>query len=501
LKIKKSLIYTALFLFILASIMPLCAQVSEHQGEMSKEDALKPPSEALKIIEKMQFKPIDVKVPKVGKDVERVVLKNGMILYLKEDNRFPVVNIRGLIRTGEVYESKDKYGVARLTGKVMRTGGTRKMSPETLNRELEYMAASVVSSTGTWEGDISMSVIKSQLDRGLNIFSEILRYPAFDEKELELAKSEIREELLRSQDNVGELGMRNYYKLLYPNYSMGWQYEWDVVKNIGRQDLINWHKRFYVPNNMMFAVVGDFNRKEMITKFEKLFGSWPQGKVDLTTTQKVDEAYNPGVYYIKKDVNQSYIRMGHIGVKKGNPDRYALEMMQFILGGGGFGSLLTDRVRNDEGLAYSVGSYLNLDSPVYGTFHAVSTTRNDAVIKAASLMREQIKRMQNERMSTERIEWAKNSIINSFVFEFDEPYQQTVKLMMLEYHDRPRDFYEKYTDNIRKITAEDIQKAAKKYLNPDRMIYIFVGDPEKFDKPLTTLGDPKEIILENPVKN
>jgi zinc protease len=493
--------HVILGMIVLALLLPMIAFASEYQAETSPEDATKPPSEALKIIEQMQFKPIDVKVPKVGKDVERVVLKNGMILYLKEDNRFPVVNIRGLVRTGEVYETKDKYGVARLTGRVMRTGGTRKMSPDELNRELEYMAASIGSGISTWEGEVSLSIIKSQLDRGLTLFSEVIRYPAFDEREIELAKNEIKEELLREQDYVALIGMKQYYNLLYPNYSMGWQYDWDVVKNIKRQDLVNWHKRFYVPNNMMFAVVGDFKKSEIIAKFNNLFGNWPQGKVNFETSQNVEKTYQPGVYYVKKPVDQSCIRIGHMGVKKDNPDRFALEMMQFILGGAGFGSLLNDSVRTDAGLAYSVGSYMNLDSPFYGTVHAVSLTRNDAAIRAAELMKEQMRRLQNEIMDENKIKWAKDTIINGFVFEFDEPYQQTVKLMMLEYHDRPRDFYETYTRNINKITAADIQRVAKEYLDPDKLIYIFVGNPDEFDKPLSTLGNPNEIILEKPLKN
>jgi zinc protease len=430
-------IYVAIWMLILTMMTSFAAAVSEHQGELSAEDALKPPSEAMKIIDRMKFKPIDIKVPKVGVDVDRVVLDNGMILYLKEDNRFPVIDIKALIRTGEVYENHENYGTARLTGSVMRTGGTRNLTPEELNKELEYMAASISSSMGTWEGEVTLNVIKSQLDRGMELFSEVLRYPAFDEKEIDLAKSQIREELLRAADDTGRLGMRQYYRLLYPNYSIGWEYDWNVVRGIKQQDLVNWHKRFYMPNNMIFAVVGDFKKDELIEKFNHFFGDWPKGQANLSKTQSVENTYEPGVYYVEKDVSQAYIRMGHLGVRKGNPDKFALEMMQFILGGGGFGSLLTDRVRNDEGLAYSVGSYMNLDSPVFGTFHAVSFTRNDAAIRAASLMREQMKRMQNERMSADKIDWAKNSIINSFVFEFEEPYQQVVKLMALEYYDNP----------------------------------------------------------------
>jgi zinc protease len=459
----------------------------------------KPKSEAARIIEQMEFKPVELKVPKVGVDIERVELDNGMILYLKEDHRFPLVQVKCITRTGEVYENREKYGVARLTGMVMGSGGTRNLKPDELNQKLEYMAAEIKTNIKTWQGKASLNTIKTQADKALDLFSEVIRYPAFDEQELNLAKNKIREELLRIKDDYQTIGTEYFSKHMYPEHSLGWQYDWNIIKNITREDLVNWHKRFYVPNNMMMAIVGDFDKQEMIDKFKSLFGDWSKKEVNFNITQKTEDRTRPGVYYIKKDMTQAYIIMGNIGIKEGNPDRFALELMNGNFGEG-MSSVLFEKIRVLEGLAYRVGSSFQVDSPDYSLFRVTSLTRNDAVIKATLMMKEEIKRMQDEPVDFSTLERVKNKKTNSFVFLFDDPYKTTVRMMMLEYHDRPRDFYETYIENIKKVTSEDIQRAARKYLHPEELTYLFVGDPEKFDQSLSVLGEPMEIVPELTVK-
>ena len=461
---------------------------SGASGKMTKADREKPPSPAMKIIEKFKFKPLEFQVPQVGKEVERVVLPNGMILYMMEDHTVPQVTVYGRIRTGEVYEDKDNHGVAELTGRVMRTGGTKTLKPAQLDEELEYIAAHVETSIGQDYGTIYFSSISREMDTGLKLFADVLRNPAFDEKELELAKSQVKERIRRRNDRSESIGEREFYKVLYPNYPHGWEDNWNTIKKITRQDLVDWYNRFYKPNNMMFAVIGDFNKKEMIAKFNKLFGDWEKGKADLSGKKSVKKEFHPGVYYAKKDVNQSYIRVGHLGVKRTNPDIFAIKMMDYIMGGGGFNSLMTEKIRSDEGLAYMVYSYFNTSSSDYGTTGVVCMTKSKSTIRSIELMKQIMNRMKTQKVSEKKLKWAKNSIINSFVFRFTKPAQQVLNLMMLEYYNMPRDYYENYLNNIRKVTADDIMRVAKKYLNPDELTILIVGNPKEFDKPLKSLG-------------
>lgn len=498
---RRQLRYLVIFIFLTMVLSYPCFASGAGGEEMSKEDIKKPPSEGLKIVEKMKFRKIEFNVPKVGREIERVELPNGMILYLREDHRFPVIDIYGVIRTGAAYEKKSRYGVANLTGTVMRTGGTRNLSPDQLNEDLEQIAATLESCIEEEEGTIHLNVITSQKEKGMNLFAEVLRYPAFAEKEMELAKSEIKESLRRRNDNYRTIGEREFYKIVFPDYCHGWEYDWEVVKKIKRDDLIAWHKRFYHPNNMMFAIVGDFKKQEMIDKFNQLFGDWKKSRVDLSGLQTFEKKFFPGVFFVKKDVDQSYIRMGHLGVKRDNPDCYAIRIMDYILGNGGFNSWMTEKIRSDEGLAYAVYSYFNTISRNYGTCGAVCSTKSDSTVKAAKLMIEQINRIRSEMVPDDKLKWAKDSIINSFLFEFDDPFDQTLKLMTLEYQNISPDYYEKFCENIRKVTAQDVNRVAKEYLEPSKLTIIVVGNVEKFDQPLSALGKPKEIPLLEVIKD
>ncbi|MCD4782810.1 MAG: insulinase family protein [Candidatus Eremiobacteraeota bacterium] len=495
---KKGLKLTSLILVLIFLTVNI-GFCSREQGKMSDEDKKKPPSEAMKIIEKMNFKPLKCKVPRVGKEIERVVLPNGMILYMMEDHTLPRVKIYGIIRTGEIYETKDKHGVADITGKVMRSGGTKFKKPGELNEELEFIAADVETQIGAESGSIYLFTISSQLDKSLKLFADVLRYPAFAQKELDLAKSQLKEKIRRQNDDVFEIGHREFYNLLYGDHPVGWKWDWDVIKKINRSDLIAWHSRFYKPTNMMFAIVGDFDKKEMIKKFNKLFGDWKKEKVDFPKIKKVKKEYHPGIYFaVKENVNQSYIRAGHLGIKRTNPDKYAIKVMNFILGGGGFSSMMTEKIRSDEGLAYMVFSYFKTDNRDLGNTGTLCTTKSKSTVRVINLIQMIIRKMQSQNVSQAKLKWAKDSTINGFVFEFGNPGQQVNKLMMLEYNNMPRDYYEKYLDNIQKVTVEDVQRVAKKYLDPDKMTILVVGNPKDFDKPLKSTGiEVKEIKLED----
>ncbi len=484
-----NIILTLIFLFAFSSFA-----FARRIGSKTMEDTQKPPSEGLKYVESLKFPPLQFQFPKVGREIKRVKLSNGIILYLREDHTSPDIQIYGIIRTGCAYETKDEHGVAFLTGKVLRTGGTKMYSPYELNKKLEYMAASLTSSMHREAGVVKLDILSSQVDEGLNILYQVLRYPAFDEKELKLAKDEIKEEIRRRNDNIRKILAREFFKKLYPGYCKGWEYEWNIVKRISRKDLIKWHKRFYRPSNMMFAVVGDFKTEDMVKKFEKIFGQWKEPKVSLPPIQTVKKIYVPGIFCVQKDANQTYILMGQLGVKRDNPDIYAIKVMNFILGGGGFNSYLVQRVRSDEGLAYSVFSSFDISSRVYGTFLAFCSTKTASSVKAMKLMLKQIHKIREKPVSKQKIDWAKTSIINSFYFDFNTPYKQTVRIMKLEYNRMPLGYYEKFVNEIRKVTVKDVQRVAQKYINPEKFTIMVVGDVGKFKKSLKDLGYPVQDV-------
>lgn len=432
-------------------------------------------------------------------EVERMTLPNGMRLFLLEDHELPLVNISLRIRTGSMYEPADKIGLASITGEVMRTGGTTTRTGDQIDEELESIAASVETGIGLSSGSASMSVLKQDLDTGLTILADVLMNPAFRQDKIELAKMWHRSMISRRNDNVGAIAGREYSKLIYgPASVYARQEEYATIDNISRDDLVAFHKKYYGPNNAMLAVWGDFDTKQMIEKIEKAFEGWQKVDLDLPKPPPVQYEFRKTVNEIRKDdVNQSNIYLGHIGGLMSDPDYFALIVMNRILGGA-FTSRLFKNVRSREGLAYSVfGAYsANYEYP--GEFYVGCQTKSESTVHAIRAMIKEVEKMQESEVTDEELALAKDSFLNSFVFNFDSKGEIVNRLVTYEYFGYPADFLQKTKTNVERVSKADVLRVAKKHLQPDKLQILAVGRPDDFDEPLSVLGPVNEIDITIP---
>jgi predicted Zn-dependent peptidase len=437
----------------------------------------------------------DIQVPQV----ERVTLANGMRLFLLEDHELPLVSVSVRIRTGSVHEPAEKVGLASITGEVMRTGGTTAKTGDQIDEELESVAASVETGIGLNSGSASMSVLKQDLDTGLAVLADVLMNPAFAQDKIELAKMQYRSMISRRNDDVGQIAGREFSKLIYgPASVYARQEEYATIDAISRDDLIAFHKKFYGPNNAMLAVWGDFDAKQMTEKIEKAFEGWQKVDLDLPRTPQVEYEFRKTVNVIAKDdVNQSNIYLGHIGGLMSDPDYFALIVMNRILGGGFTGRLFKN-VRSREGLAYSVfGAYsANFEYP--GEFYVGCQTKSESTVYAIRAMLKEVQKMQEAEVTDEELALAKDSFLNSFVFNFDSKGEIVNRLMTYEYFGYPEDFLQKTKESVEKVTKADVLRVARKHLKPDKVQILAVGRPQDFDQPLSELGPVNEIDITIP---
>jgi zinc protease len=437
----------------------------------------------------------DIQIP----PVEQVTLANGMRLFLLEDHELPLISVSAIIRTGSIYDPPGKIGLAAITGTVMRTGGTKTKTGDEIDEELESIAASVETVIGLNSGSAYVSVLKKDIDVGLEILADVLMNPAFREDKIMLAKIQHRSAIARRNDDVGSIAGREFEKLIYGRESVYARHtEYATIDNISRDDLIAFHKNFFGPNNMMLGIWGDFDTEEMIQKIEKAFEGWEKVNTALPKVPPVEYNYPKTVNFIRKDdVNQSNIYLGHIGGLRSNPDYFALILMNRILGSG-FTSRLFKNVRSREGLAYSVfGIYsANYDYP--GLFYVGSQTRSEATVKAIRAMTEEVRKMTESEVTDEELALAKDSYLNSFVFNFDTKGEIVGRLMTYAYFGYPQDFLQRSKDSIEKVAKEDVLRVAKKYLRPDDVQILAVGKPEDFDEPLSVLGQVNVIDITIP---
>jgi zinc protease len=431
--------------------------------------------------DQLTFKPL-VYTPPVAKDY-RVVLKNGMVVFIAEDRALPLVNIAITLRAGSWLDPLGKEGLASFTGSQLRQGGTRSLSAEELDEKLDFLAAHVSSGIGTSSGMASLNCLADNLDESLRIFVEMLREPRFQQDRLALAKQQALQEMSKRNDDSADIEAREWGVLVYGKDQFTNRFTTAAsVDSITRDDMLAFQRRWIHPTNMIAAVSGAFDRAEMLRRLERAFSGW-QGKAPrVPPVPATIQPAPPGLYRIQKDVNQGRVSIGLPSVRQDSPDVYALEVMNEILGGSGFSSRITEVVRSNEGLAYSAGSALSFGAFYPGRFRAYFQSKSRTVAWAADLVLQQIRRIRDQEVGQGELETIKSGLVQSFPSNFGSKAQAMAIFASDEYTGRDPSYWTRYRDRIAAVTAKDVQRVARQYLVPEKMIMLCVGDQKQIDR-------------------
>lgn len=423
--------------------------------------------------------------------VDEFTLPNGMRVLLLEDHELPLIRGIALVRTGNLFDPKDKVGLASVTGSVLRTGGTRSKTGDQIDEELENIAASVESDIGESTGTVSFSCLKDNLAEVLGVFTDVLTNPEFRLDKIDLTKQQLMSEISRRNDDPGEIAQREYTDILYGrDNSYGWSEEIGTVAKIERPDIQAFYRRYFFPANVMFAVTGDFGSAEMRGQLEKLFAAWTVKQPDVPPFPKVHFDYKPGTYLAaKEDVTQTTFVIAQPGGEFQDSDYPALEVMSDILGGG-FNSRLFQRLRTQLGYLYEVNASWGAHYDHPGLFSISGSARSSKTVPSIQAAKEEVERIRQGLVSEEELQEAKDTSLNGFVFHFDTPTKTITRLLTYEYYGYPKDFIFQYQKALDAVTREDIQRVARKYLDPAKFIVVAVGNPKDFGEPLDQLGSP-----------
>jgi predicted Zn-dependent peptidase len=455
-------------------------------------------SDLRKRMEALSLPEIAWKIPVAGQDVERLRMGNGITLFLKEDPRLPLVQIDFLLRTGKIYEPIEKDGLAYLTGFVMRTGGTEALDPTEFDRTLDFMGASLEFSIGLEAASGSLNIKPEDLDTGLKLTADMLRRPRFDPARLELAKLQIKEAIRRRDDSPDAVVSRVFQRAIYGFHPYGRVLEWRSVEAHQREDLVAFHQKHFHPNHLFIAVAGDFQRDSLLQKLHDFLGDWAEKKVTFPEAPQAQDGRGRRVLFIPRATNQSRILFGHLGIDRTNPDAAAIQVLNMILGGG-FTSRITKRIRSNEGLAYSAGTSFAVNTLHRSSFQARMETKTETTVDTLRFALEEMQRIRDEMVSDEELRGAKETLENRLIFQFADPWIAVRLLMQIEYDERPRDFYQRYLDQLRSVKVADVQRVARKYLQPEDLILVVLGDAKAFGRSLSEFGAVEEIRLANPL--
>jgi zinc protease len=406
---------------------------------------------------------------------KRIELKNGIVLFLQEDHELPFISGSVLIPGGSRDEQTAKAGMIDLYGQTWRTSGSEKLSGDAMDDVLEAKAAKIETGGDVDSTALSWESLKGDADAVYAMSMELLFHPKFDAQKLELAKQQEATGIVRRNDDSGEIAGRESVKLVYGADSpYTKQPELATVGAVTLADLNAWHDRT-LKGKLIVSVSGDFDPAAMEAKLRATFDPLPAVK-PLPPHHEAFHDPAQAVYFINKDdVNQSNIQIVGLGTDRHNPDVPALAVMNTILGGG-FSSRLFQKIRTERGLAYAVGGGYGYSYDHQGTFRVMVMTKSESTVDATLEALKQIGDMASTPVSESELKQAKEQILNAFLFQYDTREKVLAESVKLEFYGYPADYLETYKAAVEKVAVADVTAAAKKYIHPDKLAVLVVGN-------------------------
>lgn len=434
----------------------------------------------------LEFPPLpEVAVP----DYERYELDNGLVVYLMENHELPLVGGSVTVHTGDRLEPDEEVGLASVVGDGMRLGGSVQFPADELNQFLEQRAASIETSIGTTSGSASFSALSEDLSDVFARFVDVIRQPSFPDDKLALIKSQIAGSIARRNDDPGDIASREFYKLIYGSDSpYARTVEYSTLDNISRDDVVAFHDRYFQPNNMILGIYGDFDAAAVRSLISEALGDWEATPVPDSETQlgDVNQAHAGGVFLIEQpQLTQSSVLIGHLAGTRADPDYAALSVMNQVMNG--LAGRLMNEVRSRQGLAYSAYAVWSAAYDYPGVFIAGGETRSETTVPFIEATKAEIRKIRETPITEEELTQAKDSVINSFVFNFQDPSQIISRLITYEFYGYPDDFIFQYRQDVEAITSADIQRAAQEHLQPEKLVTLVVGNSDSMNPPLSTL--------------
>jgi zinc protease len=423
--------------------------------------------------------------------IEKTKLSNGLEVWIVRQNELPIVSMNLVIRSGATFEPRDKAGVASFTANMLNQG-TASRSASEISNQLQDIGASVAAVAGWDSTNATLQSLTKNLDKALDIYADLVVNPAFPASEFDIAKRRAMVGFRQRRANPAIVSDVVYNKVLYGDQPYGRQLAGDEksVTALTREDLVGFYAANYVPNNATLVVVGDVDARSVTAKLERAFSGWKAGSLQPEIAVSTNMIAAPGIYLVDKPgAAQSSVSIGQVGAARNNPDYYAIQVMNSILGGGGSARLFMN-LREDKGYtygAYSRFTYRRGAGPFAASGEIQTGSTKESIV-------EFLKELNGIRgaipVSQAELENNKQSLIRRFPGGFETVGAISAQLASLIIFGLPDKYYDGYTSQINAVTADDVQRVANKYLDPSKMAIVIVGDKKSIEPGLRELGYP-----------
>jgi len=415
------------------------------------------------------------------------VLPNGLKVIVVENHEQPIVYISFVVKSGATYDG-ELPGLASVTAELL-TKGTKTRSATQIAEEIDFVGGSL-NANASWDAtNVSVLVLKKYLGVGIDILQDVVLNPTFPDEELERVRTQRLASIKQSKADAGYLARVRFAKELFANHpyanEIGGNEE--SIQKIKRDDIVKFYQKHFIPNNSFIIFAGDITPAEAVPLVERYFSKWAKGENPHRKFQAVSDVSQTKVVIVDKPgAVQSAIRVGHLGIDRKNKDYVKIYTLNTLLGGY-FNSRINMNLRETHGYTYGASS--SFDSRIYpGPFIVSADVRNEVTDSSVAEIIKELKRIIEEPVPEDELKMAKDYIVGSFPLQIETPAQVASRVMTIEIYGLPKDFYDKFREEVKKITPKDIQEVAKKYLHPDRLLIVVSGNSKQIKPVLEKFG-------------
>ncbi len=398
---------------------------------------------------------------------------SGVPWFWFEDHDVPLVRIYLGVRAGEVYDPPERAGLARVASLAWRTGGAGDLSPEAFDDALEGRGMELGVALGRDKGWITLSVLPDDLEQGLDLLASLVFEPALRPDRVEWARSQVSEAIRRQADEPQGLAFREMRRALYGNHPRGLTATEESVGRISRDDLVALHRTLVERGTWVVGAVGDFDPDRLRALLEARFSGLPAGGDAFPPLPPPTEP-EPVAVVVPKALPQATVVWARLGPSRTDPAFAPMEVGDYVLGAGGFGSRLVREIRSDRGLAYSVGSFYQALRG-FGVLGAYTLTKTGSVAQVIGLLQANVRGLA-DTLTDGDVARAREALVNRHVFRYADPADLVRERMGLWLSDLPLDLGVRYPAEIEAVSTEAVARVARRYLDPSRGVWVIVGD-------------------------
>ncbi len=414
-------------------------------------------------------------------NIKRQHLKNGVRLLTLPNHDVPVVRGYIYLQTGSIYEPADQVGVAEMLGDMLREGGTLRHSADEIDQMLSEIGAEVESDIGREYGLIVFKCLKEDYPKVLQLIFEMLREPRFDPARLTIVKLKSKESIRRQEDDPSKLALREFPKMVYGKDNVwGRTPSLASIDSISRENIVSFYQRSIFPDRLLLAIYGDFSSdKELKKVINPLIDGWNRSREKLPNPPPLEKDWKREALLIPKKIDQATLIFGHFGDKRFNPDKYALIMLNDILGGDTLVSRLGKEIRSNQGLVYGVYSRFGLETD-FGLFYIMAQTKSPTAVRVFEESQRIVHDLQGKiPVGEDELRFHRQSLLNSLFSDYEPSYNILKDEARFWYFGYPPHYLEFFKKNVERVTVEDLSRVAEKYLRPEDFKLLVIGDPEK----------------------